>query len=64
MSVFNAKNFAHIDKLNGAIFQAWKFQPCLMLHNHSLMDLVIGTEAKPDPIVASGVTTNQAAITS
>jgi hypothetical protein len=28
------------------------------------MDLVLGTEAKPDPIVASGVTTNQAAINS
>ncbi|XP_032791314.2 uncharacterized protein LOC116928349 [Daphnia magna] len=62
VSVFTAKDVAHIDKLNGANFQVWKFQTCLMLRNHSLMDLVLGTEFKPDPIVASGVTTNQAAI--
>ncbi|EFX76761.1 hypothetical protein DAPPUDRAFT_248435 [Daphnia pulex] len=65
--VFTVKDVAvvaHIDKLNGANFQVWKFQTCLRLRNQRLMDLVIGTEAKPNPIVASGVTTNQAAITS
>ena len=63
-SVFTANDVAHIDKLNGTNFQVWKFQTCLMLHNTNLMDLVLGTEAEPNPIVASGVTTNQAAITS
>ncbi|KAI9553837.1 hypothetical protein GHT06_019106 [Daphnia sinensis] len=64
VSVFTAKDVAHIDKLTGANFQVWKFQICLMLRNHSLMDLVLGTEVKPDPVVASDVTTNQAATNS
>jgi hypothetical protein len=51
-SVFTAKDVAHIDKLNGTNFQVWKFQTCLMLCNHNLMDLVLGTDAEPTPIVA------------
>jgi hypothetical protein len=64
MSIFTARDVAHIDKLDGANFQVWKFQTCLTLRNHGLMELVLETEAKTDPIVASGVTTDQAAITS
>ena len=63
-SGFTAKDVAHIDKLNGIIFQVWEFQTCLMLRNHNLIDLVLRTEVEPNAIVASGVTTNQEAITS
>ena len=50
MSSFASKDVSHISKFNGSNFPFWKFQICLMLEQHELLDIVLGKENLPQPI--------------
>lgn len=44
MSSFASKDVSHISKFDGTNFPFWKFQICLMLEQHELIDIVFGKE--------------------
>lgn len=63
MASFSAKDISHVVKFNGSNFPLWKFQVCLTLNQHDLMDIVEGKAKLPQTQVdAIGAVTNEAAI--
>jgi hypothetical protein len=47
-STFAFKDVAHVSKFNGGNFPFWKFQIVMLLEQHKLTGITLGTEKKPD----------------
>lgn len=61
--VFSAKDVSHITKFKGDHLNFFKFQLKLVLKNHELLDIVKGTEPKPDAVILLGDNSNAADVT-
>lgn len=47
---FSTRDVSHISKFNGSNFPFWKFKISLVLKQHDLMEIVLGTQVKPSPL--------------
>ena len=53
------RDTSHIEKFNGANFPQWKYDIFLLLEQHSLLDIVEGSETMPpEEKNGEGVVTN------
>jgi hypothetical protein len=64
MATLTAKDVGHVEKLSGTNFPFWKFQISFVLRQHGLMDIVLGKEACPDPVIENNIVKNAAEIQS
>ena len=53
ISLFVNKNVSHVTKFDGSNFTMWKFHIHLLFEQHEHLQVVLGTDKEPAPIMAT-----------